>query len=137
MIATGSNLNDLMYDFYQTLNSRNAGTKLYGPVQIASALSTLNQLSAEHVFPFPEKTMFSSVYYVTSAAITAGTISLELSFMAGFTGTWHVLESKTFVGTSDATCSISQFTNGPYVVMRCRVTAAIVGGTVDVFFLGT
>lgn len=135
-VTTGSHLNDLMYNFFSELNSRDAGKKLYGPVQIASALSTVNQLSAEHVFPYPEKTMFSTVYYHTSSAITAGTIALEIAFVAGFTGTWHSLESKTFAGTTDATCSVSQFTSGPYVVMRCRVLTALTPGTVDVYYLG-
>jgi len=136
MIATGSHINDLMYDYYNTLNSRDAGQRHYGPIQLASGLSEV-ATGSEHVFPYPEKTLYSTVYYVANAPLSAGTIALEIAFMSGFTGTWHALETKQFSGGTSAGVSVSLFNSGPYIVMRPRVTGAIVGGTVDIYYLGS
>lgn len=134
MVPTNSHLNDLMYDYYQTLNSRDAGNRLYGPITIASSLSGLTT-GQVHSFPYPDKTLFGTLYYVCHGPITAGTIAFESAWIAGFTGTWHALETKQFSGGTAAGVSVSSFQNGPHFHVRPRVTAAIVGGTIDMFWV--
>ena len=136
-VTTVSTLNDLMFSFYQQAVERDLGNKLYGPVQLASALSTNGTISAETTFPYPEKTVYSSVYYLEQGAITAGTISLETAFVAGYTGTWAVVEARGFTGGTGSRTTLASFSTGPYMVMRARVTAALVGGTVDIWFAST
>lgn len=136
MVATNSHLQDLMYDFYSTVNSRELGKRWYGPVQIASAIQTNSYTSPVLSIPYPEKTIFSSVYYVANGPLTAGTVVLESAFIAGFTGTWAALETKQFSGGTAVGVSISSFTNGPHLHLRIRTTAALVGGTMDIYYLG-
>ena len=135
MVPTNSTLNDVIADYYNTAYERDGGNNAYGPIRFAQNLVGLGE-SGTITFPYPEKTVHYLVFFNCIGTISSGTVTLETSHDANFTGTWQGLVNRTMSAQTDSTLRFYSGTVGPYLNMRARVSSAIVGGTVEVYFQG-
>lgn len=74
-----------------------------------------------------------TVYYAFSAGCSAGAIQLETAHQSGYTGTWSPEGSPVTFG--DGVVKHVSVT-GVAQVRRCRISTAIVGGTVSIWAIG-
>lgn len=71
------------------------------------------------------------VYYcVWSSTVSSGQVLVESAHDAAFTGIWAKI--ATFDFSQPNKCDVFSF-SGPYTAHRCRVSAIIGNGTVDIF----
>lgn len=136
-VPTNSHLNDLMLAYYGPLFERDGD--IFGPVQIATDLVDLND-EAVYTIPYPEKTKRYFFWFECQGLISAGTVSLYMAHSAGFTGNWQLFVNRNMSpAQTDSTLRLygPSTAYGPILATKAVVTAAIVGGTVNMWLSGT
>ena len=74
-----------------------------------------------------------AIYVVWSAGVTAGVVEIEDAHREDYTGTWSTMGTVTFA-TADKVDRMNY--TGTHMAVRARISTAVSGGTVSVFFLG-
>ena len=104
--------------------------------KILTAQSALNTESTPIDVPFSGN---FKAYVNFSAGVTAGKVAIYEAHDKDYAGTWFQIAEVDFVGlslTADSTFPVTQGTY-PYGALKAKITDAIVGGTVDVWLIGT
>jgi len=70
-----------------------------------------------------------TLFIVGSAGVSAGAVQFEEAHVLGYAGTWQAIGSPVTV-TADTVKTVR--VTGAFLVIRARISTAIVGGTVTV-----
>ena len=102
------------------------------PIQLQTAASATGngvQAAAQ------SKIKNHSFFITGSAGVASGAVTLEAAPTPGYAGTWHPLASAVTVVAS--TTKLTTVSNTPLAVIRARISTVLVGGTVDVTYIGS
>lgn len=106
---------------------------LFGPTEIMTAKSALNELSTE-IGPVRGSNMNEfTIYIVGSAGVASGAVQVEEAHLAGYTGTWAAVGAPVTVA---ATTVKTVKASGVGFVYRARISTVLAGGTVSVLAMG-
>jgi hypothetical protein len=102
--------------------------------QIMNAKSAINALSDE-LNPVELANITELTYYiVSSAGVSAGAVQPETAHESGYSGTWSPEGSVVSFTTATTVKHVS--ITGISNWRRCRISSAIVGGSVSIFAMG-